>query len=339
MIIVLKPHCSDKAIDQVVKHIKDLGYDPRVIKGDVQTVIGAVGDENMHTSLDALKSWDSVEKVVPVQKKHKLCSREFHPEDQIVDIGKFKIGGGHFQTIAGPCGIESREQIFQATRDLVECGVNVIRGGAFKPRTSPYDFQGLGQEGLDLLKAIKDEFDVAVVTELVGVDHIPAVAKVADMIQIGARNCQNYNLLEKVAGAGRPVLLKRGMATSISEWFSAAEYLKVHGCSQVVLCERGIRTFETALRNTLDVGAIAVAKKETYLPIIVDPSHAAGRLDMVLPLAKAGVAAGADGIIVEAHPNPHLACSDAAQQIPSAEFNESFMKKIRPYIELEGKTK
>ena len=225
------------------------------------------------------------------------------------------------QVIAGPCAVESYEQMKEVTRDLVSCGVRIIRGGAFKPRTSPYAFQGLGEKGLEILQAMKDEFGVAVITEVVGVSQIEKVAATADCLQIGARNCQNYNLLEMVSKAEKPVLLKRGMSTSVSEWLAAAEYLLVNGCPDVILCERGIRTFETATRNTLDVGAIAVAKQETHFPVIADPSHAAGKVSLVLPLAKAAIAAGADGLIVEAHPDPVSACSDAAQQIKSSNFH------------------
>jgi 3-deoxy-7-phosphoheptulonate synthase len=223
-----------------------------------------------------------------------------------------------------------------AVKHLTACGVRIIRGGAYKPRTSPYDFQGLAEGGLELLAEAKAQYGVAVVTEVVGVTHVAKVAAVADMLQIGARNCQNYHLLECVAQAGKPVMLKRGMATTVEEWISAGEYLLVNGCPHVVLCERGIRTFETATRGTLDVGAIAVAKQETHLPVVVDPSHAAGKRSLVLPLALAGVAAGADGIIVEAHPDPVNALSDAAQQWPSDQFSV-FMDAVRPLVALMGK--
>ena len=224
-----------------------------------------------------------------------------------------------------------------AASTLTADGVGILRGGAFKPRTSPYDFQGLGQKGLDILQAVKDKYHVPVVTEVVGIPSINAVAKVADCIQIGARNCQNYNLLENVAQAGRPVLLKRGMSATVEEWLNAAEYLLVHGCTGVILCERGIRTFETSTRNTLDISAVAVAKKESHLPVVVDPSHAAGKLEYVLPLAKAAAAIGADGIIVESHPAPVKALSDAAQQIPCADF-KAFMEALRPFVEAAGRT-
>jgi 3-deoxy-7-phosphoheptulonate synthase len=337
MIVVLKPHISDEQIEDVRQHVVELGYEPRLIKGVQRTVIAAVGDETSHRSLETLRGMEQVENVVPIQKRYKLASREFHQANSKVMIGDSPIGENHFQIIAGPCAIESREQLRQVAKDLTQCGIRVIRGGAYKPRTSPYDFQGLGDEGVDLLQEVKEEFGVAVVTEVVGVPQVEKVAKVVDMLQIGARNCQNYHLLEVVAACGKPVLLKRGMASTIEEWLSAAEYLMVNGCSNVVLCERGIRTFETATRNTLDLSAVAIAKRESHLPVVVDPSHAAGIVTLVPSLARAAIAAGADGLLVEAHPTPVDALSDAAQQIPSAEFH-NLVEDLRPWVELAGKT-
>ncbi len=307
-----------------------------MIHGVERTVIGAVGDELSHRSLEILRGMPAVENVIPIQKRYKLASREYHKPDTGVKVGKYTVGGGHFQVMAGPCSIESREQLQQAVKDLVKAGVRIIRGGAFKPRTSPYDFQGLGEKGLELLAEVKDQYGVAVATEVVGVTHVEKVAAVADLLQIGARNCQNYHLLEQVAQAGKPVLLKRGMATTIEEWLSAAEYLIVNGCEDVILCERGIRTFEHATRNTLDIGAVAVAKQESHLPVIVDPSHAAGDFRLVLPLAKAAIGAGADGLMIEAHPEPVEALSDAAQQLESGEFG-NVMAELKPFVEICGK--
>ena len=320
MIIVFKPQATPAEIEDVKRHIIDLGYDPRVISGVERTVIGAVGDELSHRSLEILKSMPSVEDVVPIQKRYKLATRAFHPADTVVKVGQACLGGGHFQVIAGPCAIESFEQLRTSVRDLAAAGVQIIRGMAYKPRTSPYDFQGVGDEALEWLAAVKREFNVAVVTEVLGTNHLDKVAAVADMLQIGARNCQNYHLLEVTARAGRPVLLKRGMATSVEEWLSAAEYLMVNGCPNVVLCERGIRTFEKATRNTLDVGAVAVAKAETHLPVVIDPSHAAGNWKYVIPLSRAALAVGADGIIVEVHPEPEKAVSDGAQSLKPEKF-------------------
>ena len=336
MIIVFKPNCPDKNIQEVSDEIVSLGYEPKVIKGVERTVIGAVGDERLHQSLLRLKTHPFVDDVLPIQKNYKLASREFHAKDTVLKIGAEKLGGGHFQIIAGPCAIESYEQTRQAAADIVKAGCGIVRGGAYKPRTSPYSFQGLGEEGLEILAAIKKEFKVAVVTEVIGAPHVDKVAAVADCLQIGARNCQNYHLLEVVAKAGKPVLLKRGMATSVDEWLSAAEYLLVNGAKGVVLCERGIRTFETSTRNTLDIGAVAVAKQESHLPVIVDPSHAAGKVALVPPLSKGAIGAGADGLIVETHPDPFMACSDAAQQIKSSEF-AAYVEELLPFIKAAKK--
>lgn len=331
MIIVFKPHTSAADVDSTAARVQELGYEPRIIRGVERTIIAAVGDETSHDSLQRLVTLDFVESVTPVQKRFKLASREFHPTDSVVEVAGARFGGGHLATIAGPCSVESREQLRIAAEAVAGAGLKLFRGGAFKPRTSPYDFQGLGQEGLDLLSEVKAEFGLGIVTEIVGVPHVEQVAAVADILQVGARNCQNYHLLEAIADCGRAVLLKRGMATSVVEWLSAAEYLMVNGCERVILCERGIRTFETSTRNTLDLNSVAVAKRETHLPVIVDPSHAAGKIDFVLPLAKAGIAVGADGLIVEVHPNPPEACSDAAQQIRAAEFAD-FMAALAPYF-------
>ncbi|HBM16628.1 MAG TPA: 3-deoxy-7-phosphoheptulonate synthase [Lentisphaeria bacterium] len=333
MIIVLKPHSTEVKIKEIADITQKLGYEPKIIKGVEHTVIAAVGDERKHQTLEILKSHPSVQTVLPIQKPYKLASREYHPKCSKVKIGDYYIGAGHFQVIAGPCAVESYEQMRKATKDVYKTGVRIIRGGAYKPRSSPYSFQGMGKEGLEILQAMKKEFGVAVITEVVGVTHIDLIAEVADCIQIGARNCQNYHLLEMAAKAEKPVLLKRGMSTTVNEWLSAAEYLLVNGCSSVILCERGIRTFETATRNTMDVGAIAVAKQESHFPVIADPSHAAGRVNLVLPLAKAAIGAGADGLIVEAHPDPVNASSDAAQQIKSSEFHK-FMESIEPFIKI-----
>ncbi len=333
MIIVFKPEATDDDIKLIEKKVIEFGYEPRLIRGVERTIIGAVGDETMHKSLESLQILPMIEKVMPIQKRHKLVSREFHKDSTVININDEKIGDGHFMVIAGPCSVESREQITTVTKDVIRAGVKVMRAGAYKPRTSPYDFQGMREEGLALLAEMKSQFGIAVVTEVLGVSHLEKVAKVADVLQIGARNCQNYHLLENVAGANRPVLLKRGMATTVEEWLSAAEYLMVHGCQKVILCERGIRTFETATRNTMDLCSVAVAKRETHLPVIVDPSHAAGKANLVLPLTKAAIAVGADGVIIEVHPNPAEACSDAAQQLPSANFDK-FMEQLQPLIKL-----
>ncbi|MFW6414134.1 MAG: 3-deoxy-7-phosphoheptulonate synthase [Verrucomicrobiota bacterium] len=336
MIIVLKSGTSKEQIEKIKHDITDLGYDPKVIEGVERTIIGAVGDELSHQSLETLRGMPEVENVIPIQKRFKLASREYSPHDTVVKIGDWKLGGGNFQTIAGPCSIESEEQMDTVASDLSAAGIRILRGGAFKPRTSPYDFQGLGKKGLDILQNIKDKYNMAIVTEVMGIPEIKDAAMVADMIQIGARNCQNYHLLKEVAQVGRPVLLKRGMATKTEEWLAAAEYLLTNGCDDVVLCERGIRTFETATRNTMDVSGIALARQWSHLPVIADPSHAAGIQHLVLPLSCAAIGAGADGLIIEVHPDPIHALSDAPQQMQSGTFRQT-LDQLEPFIKAAGK--
>lgn len=331
MIIVLKPHATPEDIEFITARVAELGYEPKPIIGVENTVIAAVGDENNQPSLKILERFDAVAEVLPIQRKYKLASREYHPADTAVSIGGNLIGAGHHTIVAGPCAVESYEQMRRAADDLVKAGVKIIRGGVYKPRTSPYDFQGLGEEGLEIFSKTKEEFGIAVITEIVSITHIKSAAAVADCFQIGTRNSQNYNLIEEAGKAGKPVLLKRGMAQAIDEWILAAEYLLVNGCPGVILCERGIRTFEHAARNTLDLTAVVIAKKETHLPVMVDPSHACGKLDLVMPLARASIAAGADGLLIESHPEPMRALSDAAQQIPSAEFYKT-IGQLKPVM-------
>ena len=333
MIIVLKRNSSDTDVATVSDMVCSLRYQPRVIRGVEQTVVACIGDELSHQSLEVLRNLPAVESVFPVQKKFKLVSREYHRADSVVDVRGVKIGGGNIEILAGPCAIESYDQFRAAVQDLVRCGIRIVRAMPFKPRTSPYDFQGLKQDGLQIMRAVKKEFDVALISEVPGPDKIEPLLDLADMFQIGARNAQNYDLLEQVAKAGRPVLLKRGLASTVEEWLTAAEYLIVNGCTQVVLCERGLRSFDPSTRNLLDLGGVAVAKQLSHLPIIVDPSHAAGARKLVPPLARAAIAAGADGLIVEAHPDPLNAFSDAAQQLESAKF-QRFIDDLAPWIEL-----
>ncbi len=333
MIIVLKRNSSETDVATVSDMVCSLRYQPRVIRGVEQTVVACIGDELSHQSLEVLRNLPAVESVFPVQKKFKLVSREYHPADSVVDVRGVKIGGGNVEILAGPCAIESYDQFRAAVQDLVRCGIRIVRAMPFKPRTSPYDFQGLKQDGLQIMRAVKKEFDVALISEVPGPDKIEPLLDLADMFQIGARNAQNYDLLEQVAKAGRPVLLKRGLASTVEEWLTAAEYLIVNGCTQVVLCERGLRSFDPSTRNLLDLGGVAVAKQLSHLPIVVDPSHAAGARKLVPPLARAALAAGADGLIVEAHPDPLNAFSDAAQQLESAKF-QRFLDDLAPWIEL-----
>ena len=333
MIIVLKRNSSDTDIATVSDMVCSLRYQPRVIRGTEQTVVACIGDELSHQSLEVLRNLPAVESVFPVQKKFKLVSREYHRADSVVDVRGVKIGGGNIEILAGPCAIESYDQFRAAVQDLVRCGIRIVRAMPFKPRTSPYDFQGLKQDGLQIMREVKKEFDVALISEVPGPDKIEPLLDVADMFQIGARNAQNYDLLEQVAQARRPVLLKRGLASTVEEWLTAAEYRIVNGCTQVVLCERGLRSFDPSTRNLLDLGAVAVAKQLSHLPVVVDPSHAAGARNLVAPRARAALAVGADGLIVEAHPDPLNAFSDAAQQLESGKF-QRFLDDLAPWIEL-----
>lgn len=336
MIIVLKRHATKTDIASVSDLVCTLRYQPRIIRGVEQTVIACIGDELSNRSLEVLNNLPAVESVFPVQKKFKLVSREYHPSDSVVNVNGTLIGGGNIEVIAGPCAIESYDQFRTAVKDLKQCGIKIIRAMPFKPRTSPYDFQGLKLDGVKIMRDIKSEFDVAMISEVPGPAQIEILRDVTDMFQIGARNAQNYDLLEHLAHAGKPVLLKRGMASTIEEWLTAAEYLVVNGCSQVVLCERGLRSFDKATRNLLDIGAVAVARQLAHLPVMVDPSHAAGTCSLVPALARAGLAAGADGLIIEAHPDPVNAYSDATQQITSSSFGE-LLSDLAPWIELARK--
>ena len=336
MIIVLKPGTAEPEIQQVAEAVKQFGYEPRLIRGVERTIVACVGDERHHHTLESLIVMSQVESVTPVQKKYKLVSREYQNADTILDLNGLKIGGDNFHVVAGPCSVENRQQTIETAKIVKQGGATLFRGGAFKPRTSPYDFQGLGREGLELLKEARAQTGLPIVTEVMSPQDVEMVAEVSDILQIGARNAQNVPLLAAAAASGKIILLKRGMAGLVDEWLLAAEYIFVHGNHRVILCERGIRTFEHATRNTLDLGAVAVAKKETHLPVFVDPSHAAGRHDMVIPLARAAVAAGADGLLVEVHPNPAVALSDGGQQLKPDQFTK-LMNAIKPLVEVMGK--
>ena len=336
MIIVMKRNSSETDIATVSDMVTSLRYQPRIIRGTEQTIVACIGDELSNQSLEVLRNLPAVENVLPVQKKFKMVSREYHPGNTVVDVRGVKIGGGNIEIIAGPCAIESYDQFRTAVRDLIGCGIRIIRAMPFKPRTSPYDFQGLKQDGLEIMREIKKEFDIALISEVPGPDKVDQLRDVADMFQIGARNAQNYDLLEQIAKVGKPVLLKRGLASTVEEWLTAAEYLIVNNCPQVVLCERGLRSFDPSTRNLLDLGAVAVAKQLSHLPVIVDPSHAAGARRLVPALARAGLAVGADGLIVEAHPDPINAYSDAPQQLETGKFQE-FLDDLAPWIDLARK--
>jgi 3-deoxy-7-phosphoheptulonate synthase len=334
LLIVMAAQATPEQIEEVVARLAEAGAHSHVTPGKEATVIGAIGERELLATLP-LEGFPGVEQVLPILKPYKLVSRELREASAIVARGR-QIGDGSFGLIAGPCSVEHREQTLATAWAVKAAGATMLRGGAFKPRTSPYAFQGLGEEGLRILEEARAETGLPIVTELMDPRHVDAVVETADVIQIGARNMQNFNLLSEVGRAEKPVLLKRGTSASIEELLMAAEYIVKEGNAQVILCERGIRTFERATRFTLDIAAIPVLKQETHLPVIVDPSHPAGRRDLVLPLARAAVAAGADGIIVEVHPAPDEALSDGPQQIPAAEFAE-FAGEIRELAALMGK--
>ena len=321
MIILMKKGCTQKEIDAIVEVLKERGLGANLSTGAQATVIGVLGDKSKLGDVN-LELMDGVEKCVPIMRSYKLASREMTPEGRTVDVGGVVIGGKKLVMMAGPCAVESEEQVMQAALGVKEAGAQFLRGGAYKPRTSPYAFQGLENEGYRILRRVGDATGLKVISEIVSHDEIDEACKYCDMLQIGARNMQNFRLLREVGRSGKPVLLKRGVASTIEEWLDAAEYIMSEGNYNVVLCERGVRTFETATRNTLDVSAVPVVRERSCLPILIDPSHAAGKAAYVAPLALAGVAAGADGLIVEVHPNPRTARSDAAQQLTVPAYKE-----------------
>jgi 3-deoxy-7-phosphoheptulonate synthase len=335
MMIIMQEGATEEQVAHVVARLEEVGASGHVSRGERVTVIGAIGDREEITSLP-LEACPGVDRVVAILKPYKLVSREFHPADSVIDVRGVKVGGGAFALVAGPCSIENEEQVMAAARAVRDNGGNMLRGGAFKPRSSPYSFQGLGVEGLQLLAAAREETGLPIVTELMDPRDLEPVLEYADVIQIGARNMQNFQLLSECGKVDKPILLKRGLSATIEEWLMAAEYIVKEGNRQVILCERGIRTFETATRNTFDVSAVPVVKLTSHLPIIVDPSHATGRPELVLPLSLAGVAAGADGILVETHPNPEHALSDGAQSLSTAAFAE-YAARVRELVAWVGK--
>lgn len=337
MILVIRPHATPAEIDQVISEITQLGYTPAPIHGAHQTVVAAVGDETTHANLESLLALPQVERVLRVQKRYKLASRESHPENSIVDVDGVPVGGSEFVLMAGPCSVENEKQLMETAIAVRSAGAKILRGGAYKPRTSPYEFQGLGIEGLRLLAKAKKETGLKIVTEVLSERDVETVAESADILQIGARNAQNFQLLIACAKTRKPVLLKRGMSERIEEWILAAEYILAHGNPNVLLCERGIRTFETFTRNTLDLSAVAIAKMETHLPVIVDPSQGCGRSDLVIQLCKGAAALGTDGLIVEVHPNPAEAMSDGQQQVDFHGFSK-LAREITPFVEASGRT-
>jgi 3-deoxy-7-phosphoheptulonate synthase len=339
MIIVTTATITPDALDRLVKHVEDSGLRAHVSRGEHRTIVGCIGDESL---LDEhrIASLEGVERVMPVLKPYKLASREFRVGATVVSFGdraNTSIGGKEVVVIAGPCSVEGRDMLFDTAHAVQQSGARLLRGGAFKPRSSPYAFQGMGEPGLQLLADVRAATGLPVVTEALDPRQVELVASYADMLQIGARNMQNYALLSEVGRSHRPVLLKRGLSGTITELLMAAEYIMAQGNGNVILCERGIRTYETATRNTLDIAAIPVLKRETHLPVIVDPSHAGGRADLVLPLAMAAIAAGADGLIVEVHPDPSKARSDGDQSLTPASF-ATMMSGVHRIVEAVGRT-
>ncbi len=335
MMIVMKLDATDEQIQHVVDRLAAVGAQGHVSRGEFVTIIGAIGDRDQISGLN-FDAMAGVDKVMPILKPYKLASRETHPEDTVVRVGECGLGGSLFALIAGPCSVESEDQYLRAARQAKAAGASMLRGGAFKPRTSPYSFQGLGEDGLKIMAAAREETGLPIVTELMDPRDVETVLKYADVIQIGTRNMQNFQLLSEVGKVERPVLLKRGMSATIEELLMAAEYILKEGNADVILCERGIRTFEPSTRFTLDLAAIPVIKKQSHLPVVVDPSHATGKRDLVLPLSLASVAVGADGLIVETHPDPESALCDGSQSLPVDEFM-AYATEVRRYVEMAGK--
>jgi len=336
MIIVMKQGCDEKEIGEVVSLVEKLGYRAHLSRGVERTIIGVIGHKDK-TPIQAFESLDCVESVIPILKPFKLASIEMKAERTVIDVDGVEIGGEKIAVIAGPCSVESEDQIVRIARKVKESGARILRGGAYKPRTSPYSFQGLEEEGLRFLRTAKEETGLKIVTEIVAIGDMDLLVEYADMIQIGARNCQNYALIKAVGRSKKPVLLKRGMATTIKEFLQAAEYILKEGNPNVVLCERGIKTFENSMRNTLDLAAVALLKRWTHLPVVVDPSHGTGVKDVVPAMAKAAVAAGADGLIIEVHDRPEEAFSDGPQSLRPEEF-ERCMEETARVAEAVGRS-
>ena len=336
MVVVMKPGTRQQDIDALVSRLKELDLDVGITNGVGCTILGLVGDTTA-VDMDKISINPHVERVMRVQEPYKKANRKFHPEDTVVAVGKAKIGGGSFSVVAGPCSVESQAQIIAVAEDVKRSGAALLRGGAFKPRTSPYSFQGMGLEGLELLLEAKAAAGLPIVTEIMSPRYVEVFEEKVDLVQIGARNMQNFDLLKEVGKMSKPVLLKRGLSSSYEEWIMSAEYIMAGGNENVILCERGIRTFETYTRNTLDVSAIPAIKKMSHLPVIVDPSHSAGMYWMVEPLAMAAIAAGADGLIIEVHNDPPHAKCDGQQSLTPENFGR-LMGKVGAMVDLMGKT-
>lgn len=335
MIVIMKKNADSMAVEKIVKMIEEAGCQAHLSKGDEVTIVGAVGDKSglLNKNLEIL---EGVDRIVNVTESYKLVNKKFHPEFSTVKVGNTQIGPSNLTVMAGPCAVESREQLMETANRVKAAGANFLRGGAYKPRSSPYSFQGLEEEGLRYMKEAGDCFDIRVICEVTSERAIEAAGKYVDMIQIGARNMQNFELLKEAGRSGIPVLLKRGLSATIEEWLNAAEYIISEGNPNIVLCERGIRTFETSTRNTLDISAVPVLRSKTHLPIIVDPSHATGVREYVAPLARASVAAGADGLMIEVHPCPEKALSDGPQSLTFDRF-DALMEELKPFSKWMGR--
>jgi 3-deoxy-7-phosphoheptulonate synthase len=336
MIIVLRPNSSDRQIEHVIERIQELGFKAHLSKGELRTIIGVIGDESK-LQAEPLLAIDGVEQVLPILKPFKLASREFNKKDTVVSVGNVKVGGGYLAMIAGPCAVESAPILDEIAGKIKAAGANILRGGAFKPRTSPYSFQGLGEEGLRILQDIGKKHDLPTVTEVMDPRQIPLVHRYADMFQVGARNMQNFDLLKEVGQTKKPVLLKRGMSATVKDLLMSAEYVLAEGNPNVILCERGVRSFEDSTRNMLDMSAVPNVKGQSHLPIIVDPSHATGRPDLIPAMACASIAAGADGVHVEVHSCPEKALSDGPQALLPPRYAE-LMLQLRKLAEVMGKS-
>jgi len=333
MIISMRKHASKEEIDHICDRIREFGFKVHSIVGDERVVIGAVGVGDVTPCIEMLEAAPGVESAVRISAPYKFVSREFKPERTRIRVNGAEVGGDEFIVMAGPCSVESEKQIMESAEGVAAAGAKILRGGAFKPRTSPYEFQGLELEGLKLLAKAREATGLSIVTEVLSEKDVDMVAEYANIMQVGARNMQNFALLKALGRCQRPILLKRGMSSTLKELLMSAEYLVAHGNPNVMLCERGIRTFETATRNTCDITAISVLNELTHLPVILDPSHATGKRSLVAPLARAGVAIGADGVIVEVHPNPEKAYSDGAQSLTLESFR-AMMQDLKPYIAL-----
>lgn len=336
MIIIMKPNAAETSVAAVTKYIEENGLQVHLSKGEEVTIIGVVGDKSRISS-ENLMVYKDVDRIVPVTESYKLANKKFHPEPTCVQVGNTQIGPGSLTIMAGPCAVETEEQLMSIAHAVKKSGATILRGGAYKPRTSPYSFQGLEEEGLRYMQNAKAETGLSTICEVVSLEAIEAAVKYVDMIQIGARNMQNFILLKEAGRSGLPVLLKRGLCATIDEWLNAAEYIIAEGNPNVVLCERGIRTYETATRNTLDLSAVPVLKERTHLPVIVDPSHSTGAYKYVSPMAKAGVACGADGLMIEVHNDPAHALSDGPQSLTFEKF-DILTKELKPFCDVVGRS-